>query len=116
MSSGVQEPWGGPACLLRASELLSPSPPACVFTGVVFLLCFQSACSDHLFLFSCHGEPGSLCSGSGLVFQGSGFLWPAPTPTPHLSGGGLALMGAVDTREGGLLLNIRFPSGHVLCY
>ena len=41
----------------------------------------------------------------------------APThPLPHLSGGGLALMRAVDTSEGGLLLNIRFPSGHVLRY
>ena len=26
VSSGVQEPPGGPACLLRGSELLSPSP------------------------------------------------------------------------------------------
>lgn len=68
MSSGVQEPRGGPACLLRGSQLLSPSRPACVFIKVVFLLCFQSSCSDSLFLFPCHGEPGSLRSGSNFVF------------------------------------------------
>ena len=59
------------------------------------------------------GSLGVCALAATLCFRGVGF---SGLPRPDVSGGGLALMSAVDTPEGGLLLKIWFSSGPVLCY
>lgn len=82
MSSGVQEPRGGPACLLRGSQLLSPSPPACVFINGWFSCCaFRAAVQINCSCFPVTGSLGVCALAATLCFRGVGFSGLPPAPT-----------------------------------